>query len=323
MPGVIGPGKPVPEALDLTQLAPEPESRHELELVPCPLCGADEGEPVAVGSDFGHDATRESFLALGCPRCELVYLSPRPAAEAEPVAATTNGSSRDALRRLVRRCRSAGPGARVLELAYGSALHSAEVRRAGMPTWVVETVTPHDSLVRSGRHHGLVVHQGRALSLEAVDAGYDLALLVHGLEHCGSPLEELRAVRRLLRPGGRVLVLTWNAESAVGRLFRGRHWAGYDFPRNPCLFNPHSLRRLADDAGLIVDRLVAVRAPEMWTQSTGNFLGDWGAPSWLSGSVRHGFFPFRLLASLVEGLAGLSGTAARLEAILRKPETAV
>jgi SAM-dependent methyltransferase len=306
----------------LTSLAPESESRLELELVPCPLCGAEEGEPVAVGSDFGHGATRESFLALGCPACELVYLSPRPAAEAEPVDGTANGSNGDALRRLVRRCRFTGPGARVLELAYGAALHSAEVQRVGMPTWVVEAVTPHDSLVRSGRQQGLVVHQGRALSLEAAGVAYDLALVFHGLEHCGLPLEELRAVRRLLRPGGRVVILTWNAESAVGRLFRGRHWAGYDFPRNPCLFNPHSLRRLADDAGLVVERLLAVRAPEMWTQSAGNFLGDWGAPSWLSRSVRGGFFPFRVLASLVEGVAALSGKAARLEAILRKPETA-
>jgi SAM-dependent methyltransferase len=314
----------VSEALALTQLAPESESRLELELVPCPLCGAEEGEPVAVGSDFGHGVSRESFLALGCPACELVYLSPRPAAEAEtdPGAGTAHGSGRDAVRRLVRRCRFAGPGARVLEVAYGTALHSAEVRRVGIPTWVLEAVTPHDSLVRSGRQQGLVVHQGRALSLEAAGAAYDLALVFHGLEHCGSPLGELRAVRRLLRPGGRVVILTWNAESAVGRLFRGRHWAGYDFPRNPCLFNPHSLRRLADDADLVVERLLAVRAPEMWTQSAGNFLGDWGAPSWLSDSVRHGFFPFRVLASLVEAVAALSGKAARLEAILRKPEIA-
>jgi SAM-dependent methyltransferase len=319
----------------VTHLAPESESRFELELVPCPLCAAEEGEPVAVGSDFAHGTSRESFLALGCPACELVYLNPRPAAEAAPElhpgsyfsesapgAGTAHGSARDAVRRLVRRCRLAGPRARVLELAYGSALHSAEVRRVGMPTWVVEAVTPHDSLVQSGRRQGLVVHRGRALSLEAVGAAYDLALVFHGLEHCGSPLEELRAVRRLLRPGGRLVILTWNADSAVGRLFRGRHWAGYDFPRHPCLFNPHSLRRLANDAGLVVERLLAVRAPEMWAQSAGNFLGDWGAPSWLSRSARHGFFPFRGLASLAEGVAGLSGKAARLEAILQKPEIA-
>lgn len=327
MPGGVGTGERVSEA--------SAESRLELELVPCPLCGVEEGEPIAVGSDFALATSPESFLALGCPACGLVYLNPRPAAETRPElhpsgyfcgsmagTGTARGSARDAVRHLVRRCHFAGPDARVLELGYGNALYAAEVRRVGLPTWVVEAVTPHDSLVRSGRQEDLVVHRGRAKSLEAAGVAYDLALVFHGLEHCKSPLEELRVVRRLLHPGGRLAILAWNAESAVGRLFRGRHWAGYDFPRHACVFNQHSLRRLADEAGLVVERLVAVRAPEMWAQSAGNFLGDWGAPSWLSRSARRGSFPFRGLASLAESVAGLSGKGARLEAMLRKPETA-
>ena len=54
------------------------EMTHGLELVPaaCCICGGTDGEPVAVGEDFEYRTSPDSFLAVRCPRCDLVYLDP-------------------------------------------------------------------------------------------------------------------------------------------------------------------------------------------------------------------------------------------------------
>ena len=55
-----------------------------LEDVTCCLCGQSDAVPVAVGEDFEYHTSRESFLALSCRRCGVVYLSPRPTADSLP-----------------------------------------------------------------------------------------------------------------------------------------------------------------------------------------------------------------------------------------------
>jgi SAM-dependent methyltransferase len=308
------------------------ETGLKLVLVRCPLCGADEAEPVAVGSDFAHSSSRDSFLAVRCTECELTYLNPRPAPEerprlyppdyfssVEPGGRRALGSSRAAALRTVRRCRSLAPNGRVLVAAYGAALNLETVRQAGQPGWAVEALTPHERLARGGRQQGVSVHQGRAPALRAREGAYDVVFFLDALEHCESPLEELRSLRRLLREGGRLVLFTQNADSAVGRTFRGRHWAGYDFPRHVCLFGPGALRRLAREADLVIERLGTVGSPEVWVRSAAQLLDDWRAPAWLRGSASRGSFVLRGMAALAESGARLRGQGAVIEAVLRHP----
>ena len=45
----------------------------------CCLCDVEDAEPLAVGEDFEYRTSPDTFVALRCRRCELIYLSPRPA----------------------------------------------------------------------------------------------------------------------------------------------------------------------------------------------------------------------------------------------------
>ena len=312
--------------------ASSPQVELKLILVPCPLCGEDEAEPVAVGSDLAHGTTSDGFLAVRCGGCELVYLRPRPAAEERlrlyppsyfsPSDARSRPERRRAhaiARRMVRACPSPPPNARLLEVGYGARLHLGELRRCGPRTWVLEVVTPHETLARAGRSEGFIVYPGRGRALEDRGAIYDVVFLLHALEHCESPLEELRSLRRLIRPGGRLILLTENADSAVGRVFRGRHWAGYDFPRHLSLMGARTLRRLAAATGFEVERLSTVKNSQMWVHSTTNLLRDWNAPSWLIRHVQHGGLLLGAVASLAESVAQFRAQGAQLQAILRKP----
>jgi SAM-dependent methyltransferase len=316
-------------------LAPAPVS--ELRLVPscCPVCRRDEPEPVAVGHDFAHRVTNDSFLAVACPGCGLVYLSPQPAIEERvrvypPAYFTPSAGDRSpgrvgpgssaAVRWARQACRHLPPDARLLDVAYGPTLHLGQLRGTGSPTWTLEAITPHEALARVAREAGVVVRQGYLDELEDGVARYDVVLLLHSLEHCSSPADELRSIHRLLRPGGTLVILTENADSTVARAFRGRHWAGYDFPRHPSLFGPRSLRHLAGITGFEVVRIKTVAAAEVWLRSAALLLRDWASLTWLAPMASVAAPLLAGTAWMVEGACNRRESGARLGAVLRKPE---
>jgi SAM-dependent methyltransferase len=304
----------------------------DLVLTDCPLCGADEGEPVAVGQDFAHSVSQDSFLVLVCGGCGLVYLNPRPAAsdrsrlypagyfvpaprswQADP------GPSRTAVRALLDGCGAIRSDARVLEVGYGPGLHTELVRRVGPSSWVMDVATPHASLARAAEAAGCRAYGSVSEALQVGSTRYDVILLVWALEHCGAPVEEMTVLRRLLRPGGRLLVIAANAESWAWRQFHGRHWAGYDLPRHACVYSPRTLTRLAEVSGFAVDRLGTSNHPGLWGRSAENLLTDWAAPAGLTRMVARSMALLSPAIALAARLRRAEGAGAQLEAILRKP----
>lgn len=301
------------------------EAPARLRLVPtdCPLCGAEEAEPIAVGQDFGWAAAPDTFLALRCDACELVYLNPRPAPEewdrlyppacfAAPTG-TERAGRRTTARRALRLCPPLSGGARVLEVAYGTHLHRDELRRAGARGWTLDAVTPHRAVAETAPSGGGTVALGRAADLATRGVRYDAALLLHSLEYCDRPVEELSAIRRLLLPGGALIVITHNSDAKVSRTFAGRHWVGYDFPRRPCLFSPTSLNALAGAAGFEVERMQTLPSPETWRVSLGSLLRDWR----LRGPFAQVVGGLGRAAYVAERWAQLRGSGALLGAVLR------
>ncbi len=127
----------------------------------------------------------------------------------------------------------------------------------------------------------LTIHHGTVEGLDLPAGSYDAALMIQTIEHVGHPPGVLAATKRLLKPGGRLMIVTDNTGSLDFRLACRRYWGGYHFPRHWNLFNERSIRLLAAKTGFEVSSFETIVSPVNWTYSVRNALDDVGAPRWL------------------------------------------
>lgn len=269
----------------------------DLRLTACPVCDSVDAQPVGVGYDFEYGTTSETFAALRCSDCNVVYLEQRPAPEElrvvypdayhafefeeENFGLAYRVRRRLETRRLRDWTRGLPPGARILDVGCGDGFHLELLRDLGGEGWRLEGVDVDGRAVAAARRRGLDVHQGALEDVDVEAASYDLILLIATIEHVYDPSDVLRRVRRLLVPGGRVGIVTDNTETPAFRWFANGYWGGYHFPRHFQLFDRRSLNRLAESAGLALDRVQTVTSPVNWTYSIRNVLVAHDAPSWL------------------------------------------
>ncbi len=80
-------------------------------------------------------------------------------------------------------------------------------------------------------------------------AGYfDMVILWHVLEHLKHPDQTIREIRRILKPGGTLVVAVPNFSSWQAR-WAGENWFHLDLPRHLFHFPFAALRQLAEDRG--------------------------------------------------------------------------
>ena len=76
----------------------------------------------------------------------------------------------------------------------------------------------------------------------------DLILLVQVIAHLGDPATPLRKIRSLLKPGGHLLIETWDSQSLVARTLK-KNWHEYNPPSVLHAFTKKSLQQLAEQQG--------------------------------------------------------------------------
>jgi SAM-dependent methyltransferase len=89
--------------------------------------------------------------------------------------------------------------------------------------------------------------------LRDLDESFDFVMLHHSLEHVPNPLGVLSEARRLVRPGGAVLLRVPVAGTWAEQHY-GVNWIGLDPPRHLFVPSRRGLSELARRAGLLVTR---------------------------------------------------------------------
>jgi 2-polyprenyl-3-methyl-5-hydroxy-6-metoxy-1,4-benzoquinol methylase len=226
-------------------------------------------------------------------------------------------------RRLLSCCKGLGKDARIIDVGCGDGFHLNLLKKFGQPSWQLEGVDPSDRAVEAGTRKGLKIHHGIVQDLVEdfvlPQASYDLAFMIATIEHVDDPSAVLTTVRSLLKPGGKVIIVTDNTDTLDFQLFKTRHWGGYHFPRHWNLFNPNTIRALAQKTLMEVDTLTTVVSPVNWVYSIRNTLVDWQAPKWLverfslNSTFSLGIF------TLFDMLHQWMGRGALIRATLRRP----
>jgi len=306
----------------------------ELVSVNCCVCKSDEARIIGVGEDFEYRTSPDVFAARQCHSCGLVYLNPRPAVSqfdriypptyhafdfsAKEFGFVHKVRSRLEANRLLTLCKGLPDDAKILDVGCGDGFHLSLLRDFGNKNWILEGLDASPKAVEAANKSGIKVHLGTSENNDLPENTYDLAFLIQTIEHVEKPNEVLPAICRVLKPNGKLIIVTDNTDSLDFKLFSNGYWGGYHFPRHWNLFNRSALTQLAEKSGFAVAEMTTIVSPVNWVYSVHNALADAGAPKFfinqftLKSTISLGVFT--ILDMILQKL----GRGALLRATLKK-----
>jgi 2-polyprenyl-3-methyl-5-hydroxy-6-metoxy-1,4-benzoquinol methylase len=92
------------------------------------------------------------------------------------------------------------------------------------------------------------VFTGTLIESDCADAVFDVVTFWSALEHTNQPRASLIEARRIIKPGGSLVVQVPNAASYQARMFHGK-WFALDAPRHRYHFTPQTLNALLHETG--------------------------------------------------------------------------
>ena len=270
----------------------------------CPVCGA----------DLDIRPAREPEVRF-CSTCGLGYTCPvgqappRPPLSAFPRRRPHPGRGhlkRGLLRLLgrhgVRPMRVLPPAGngRALDLGCGEGYYVRALADLGWTAWGVEVDRSSARQARQVTESHVCIADAGALPWPR--RSVSLVSLWHVLEHVAAPNKTLAEVRRVLTPGGILLLEVPNVRSLQARV-AGSRWLHWDLPRHRWHFHARALRRLLEKSGFVHIRVWT------WPNAPG-WVDTWAIPRTLRG-----------VFWLVDALPALMGRGGVLRATARVPWT--
>ncbi|HLF83048.1 MAG TPA: class I SAM-dependent methyltransferase [Blastocatellia bacterium] len=145
------------------------------------------------------------------------------------------------------------PEGKILDVGCGSgfflrALDAAKWDRFGVETSVAAVRTAERAI---GSGH---VFAGTLTQSTWADSTFDVVTFWSALEHTNEPRANLREAKRIIKPGGSLIVQAPNAASYQARFFGG-DWFALDAPRHRYHFTLSLLERLLSEIGFEIYRV--------------------------------------------------------------------
>jgi SAM-dependent methyltransferase len=152
-----------------------------------------------------------------------------------------------------------------LEVGCGSATYLNFLKRYG---WQVTGVDLSPYAARAAKEHfDIDVFVGELQDAPFSKDQFDYILMSHVVEHFTNPLESMKKIREILKPGGIAYIEVPNAESFESEK-SGQFWYGWDAPRHLFMFTPSTLGKLLSQSGLKVEKMVTHEWNSFWWDNT-------------------------------------------------------
>ena len=226
------------------------------ELLACPLCGEDRVQPLLRPA-----RKRWSYHVVRCPACGLLYRNPgiRPErlgdlyGKGDYSRFLTGGYGRRRQAEYRRILDAFGPalregrGRRLLDYGCGAGLFLEVAYERGFDAYGVD-LSPDSVAAARRRPGGGKAYLGAPADVPEIAAGgFDVITLWSVLAHLPRPVDDVTMLRRLLAPGGVLLIHTVNANSLLLKAYRER-WGGFT-PNHLVFFSARTLPLLLRRAG--------------------------------------------------------------------------
>lgn len=156
---------------------------------------------------------------------------------------------------------------RAIELGCGEGLSTARLA-AMLPKGVIleaSEYVKHQIPYAKKNNPGLKVTQESVYELKHADNSFDVIFLLEVLEHLDFPSKALQEIKRVLKPGGYLIIGVPREPIWRGlNMARGKYWN--DWGNTPGHLNHWSSRSLKQLLGTQFGEIVAMRQPLPWTQ---------------------------------------------------------
>lgn len=142
-----------------------------------------------------------------------------------------------------------GHDARILDVGCGRGLLLEALAELGFRNLIAADPFLPNDVKRASRV------EFRKATIHEITGEFDVIMFHHAFEHISDPGPTLKAVERLLAPGGRCVIRIPTVSSYAWEHYK-TDWVQLDVPRHFYIYSVESMRILADQAGLELERVV-------------------------------------------------------------------
>ncbi len=263
----------------------------EKENVKCDICGEDNYKILFKGRDYRFGG-KEVFNIVQCNKCKLVYMNPRPTAEAlinlykyyytpidknyiSPTLETQK--NKIILKKIWHRYlgiyhddlikRAQG---RILDIGCGNGNILLPLKQKGQVVYGTE-INPINA--KRCNEIGLNVFCGTLEEANFNSGFFDTVILSQVIEHLPSPKRTLKEIYRILKTNGELYIFCPNYGSYISKLF-GKHWHGWHIPFHLYSFTIRTIKSLASDVNFKIKRVSTITPTHFFTVSLKSYI--WG-----------------------------------------------
>jgi len=163
-----------------------------------------------------------------------------------------------------------GSGRKLLDVGCSSGEKLQTFRKRGFEVFGVDMAA--DAIKRANDRFGDGFSCGKLEDVHYESDSFDVVRIDNTLEHIQKPKELLQEIRRILRPGGLLLVYVPNGESLTMHLLKGYSINSW-IPFHIALYSPKTLRSLLSEAGFAEVRTLSHAPPALLLSSVSQLLG--------------------------------------------------
>jgi SAM-dependent methyltransferase len=223
----------------------------EMEEINCPICEKSRGDPLHLEG---------SFRMVRCPSCQFIFLNPRPTIESlhhfyqkylpegEPSIELWEKMMRPIFHRAANLLKQYGRKGRLLDVGTGFGFFPHEMKKRGWEAAGVEISQKAMDYAREVL--GLTIFPGPLEKADLPDNHFDAVTAFYVIEHLSHPMAFLRECRRILKPGG-LLLLRYPHTTPIKNFLQ---WFGiknrlYDLPAHLSDFSPRMIQECLERVG--------------------------------------------------------------------------